>query len=176
MDYDDAGIIVTRLFFQHVKDVGANYFSLWNWHNINPDNLYRYYRKFPDGLNDLSRCIGFRIRPSWIWHSEGEEGRDNLIFGMVNDGIASVPGILRLTLFSDDGQVNVSGCLDAGYPKTKGVRQVMMTLPKGVSWDSGKIKLKAEIEVKLLKYPIPFAIDQKLNPDGSLTIKRNMRD
>ena len=32
-------------------------------------------------------------------------------------------------------------------------------------------KLKAELEVKGIRYPIPFACAQKLNPDGSLTIK-----
>ena len=90
---------------------------------------------------------------------------------MVNDGIACVPGVLRLTLFTDDGSVNVSGCLDAGYPKTRGVRQAMMTLPAGVAWNSGALKLKAEIEVKGVRYPVPFAVAQKLNPDGSLTIQ-----
>ena len=171
MRRDEAGIPRNEAIISHVKDVGANYFSLWNWHHIDADNLYRYYRACPDGLDDLASCIGFRIRPSWIWVSEGNDGRTNLICGMVNDGIACVPGVLRLTLFTDDGRVRVSGCLDAGYPKTRGVRQAMMTLPAGVNWNSGALKLKAEIEVKGVLYPVPFAVAQKLNPDGSLTIK-----
>ena len=61
-------------------------------------------------------------------------------------------------------------------PATRGVRQAMMKLPAGIDWDSGRLKLKAELEVKGVRYPIPFAIAQKLNPDGSLTIKRNMTD
>jgi len=93
---------------------------------------------------------------------------------MVNDGIAGVPGVLRLTLFNDEGTVNISGCLDAGFPNTKGVRQAMMILPKGVDWNSGALKLKAELEVKGMRYPIPFACAQQLNPDGSLTIKQNI--
>ena len=176
MRFDNAGIPLNEAIISHVKDVGANYFSLWNWHNINVDNLYRYYEKHPEGLDDLVSCIGFRVRPSWIWHSESRDGNDILIFGMVNDGIACLPGVLRLTLFTDDGDVNISGCLDAGYPKTRGVRQAMMKLPAGIDWDSGRLKLKAELEVKGVRYPIPFAIAQKLNPDGSLTIKRNMTD
>ena len=176
MEYDNAGLPRNEAIISHVKDVGANYFSLWNWHDINADNLYRYYEKYPDGLNDLASCIGFRVRPSWIWHSVDKDGNNNLIFGMVNDGIACVPGILRLTLFTDDGSVNISGCLDAGYPMTRGVRQAMMTLPAGVDWNSGQLKLKAELEVKGVRYPVPFTIAQKLNPDGSLTIKRNIND
>ncbi len=96
---------------------------------------------------------------------------NHIIFGMVNDGIAGVPGVLRLTLFTDDGTVNVSGCLDPGYPKPQGVRQAMMTLPKGFDWNCGALKLKAELEVKGVCYPVPFGCAQPLNPDGSLTIK-----
>ena len=157
----------------HVKDVGANYYSLWNHHNINPQYLHDYYDRFPDTLNELSQCIGFRVRPSWIWENESN-GRTNLVFGMVNDGISCVPGVLRLTLFNDEGTVNVGGCLDAGFPKTTGVRQAMITLPEGVDWRTSKLKLKAELEVKGQTYPIPFAIAQKLNLDGSLTIEQNI--
>ena len=174
--YDNAGIPQNEAIISHAKDLGANYYSLWSFHSICAENLEAYYRKFPEGLDDLSRCIGFRVRPSWIWHSEDGEGHSNLIFGMVNDGIACVPGVLRLTLFTDDGSVNISGCLDAGYPKTRGVRQAMMTLPAGVDWNSGALKLKAELEVKGVRYPVPFTIAQKLNQDGSLTIKRNIND
>jgi len=158
----------------HVKDVGANYYSLWNHHNINPQYLHDYYERFPDALNYLAERLGFRVRPSWIWSSR-KDGHTNLIFGMVNDGISCVPGVLRLTLFNDEGTVNVSGCLDAGFPKTSGVCQAMMTLPAGVDINSTELKLKAELEVKGVRYPIPFAIAQKLNPDGSLTIKRNTK-
>ena len=174
--YDDSGLPQNEAIIYHAKDVGANYYSLWSFHSICAENLEAYYAKFPDALNDLASCIGFRVRPSWIWHSVDKDGNNNLIFGMVNDGIACVPGILRLTLFTDDGSVNISGCLDAGYPMTRGVRQAMMTLPAGVDWNSGQLKLKAELEVKGVRYPVPFTIAQKLNPDGSLTIKRNLRD
>lgn len=174
--YDDSGLPQNEAIIYHAKDVGANYYSLWSFHSICAENLEAYYAKFPDALNDLASCIGFRVRPSWIWHSEDRDGNSNLIFGMVNDGIACVPGILRLTLFTDDGSVNISGCLDAGYPMTRGVRQAMMTLPAGVDWNSGQLKLKAELEVKGVRYPVPFTIAQKLNPDGSLTIKRNLQD
>ena len=174
MNYDNAGIPRNEAIISHVKDVGANYFSLWNIHQINPDSLHRYYDKYPEGLDDLSHSIGFRVRPSWIWSNESD-GRENLVFGMVNDGIACVPGVLRLTLFSEDGKVNVSGCLDAGFPKTRGVRQAMMTLPAGVSFRTTELHLKAELEYKGVRHPVPFTIAQKLNPDGSLTIKQNVK-
>ncbi|MBQ3767356.1 MAG: hypothetical protein II874_11545, partial [Bacteroidales bacterium] len=71
--------------------------------------------------------------------------------------------------------VNVGGCLDAGYPHPKGIRSAMITLPKGISADSGKLKLKAEIEVKGVRYPVPIAAAHGVNPDGSLNIIQNVR-
>jgi hypothetical protein len=157
--------------FNKSKDVGANYMNvaIHNSKDNSLENLNLYHNRYPEVLNGLSQTIGFRIRPSWIWRYRADTNRDGLIFGMVNDGIACVPGVLRLTLFNERNPCLVTGCLDAGYPMTRGVRQAAMVLPEGVAWDSG-VKLKAELEVKGVKYPIPFAIAQKLNPDGSLTL------
>ena len=95
---------------------------------------------------------------------------------MVNDGIAGVPGVLRLTVFTDDGSVEAGGCLDAGFPHPKGIREAMITLPKGVSADCGRLKLKAEIEVKGVRHPVPIAAAHGVNPDGSLNIIQNVDD
>ena len=155
----------------HVMDVGANYWSVWNWHNISARNIMEYYEKYPDGIDNIARKIGYRVRPSWIWSFDKDE-HPGLIMGLVNDGIAGVPGVLRITIFSDDGSVKVSGCLDPGYPKPTGVRQAMFVLPKGTNWKG--LKIKAEIEVKGELYPVEWACHQKLNTDGSLTLNANM--
>ena len=57
-----------------------------------------------------------------------------------------------------------------------GIRSAMITLPKGVSAESGTLKLKAEIEVKGVLYPVPVAAANGVNPDGSLNIIRNIKD
>lgn len=173
---DETGFNRGDVVISHVKDLKANYYSLWNFHGINADKLQAYYDKYPEYLDDLSGCIGFRVRPSWIWRSSDGEGRENLIFGMVNDGIAGVPGVLRLTVFTDDGRVNVGGCLDAGFPHPKGIREAMITLPKGVTTSNSKLKLKAEIEVKGVRHPVPIAAAYDVNPDGSLNIHRTVKD
>lgn len=174
MRKDNAGLPYNEAIISHVKDVGANYFSLWNWHKINPDQLYAYYSKYPEGLDGLASCIGFRIRPSWIWYSESKKSGTGLIIGLKNDGIAGVPGALRLTLYSDDGLQKSSGCVDSGYPKPMGVRQCFIPIPFGCKWDSGHLRLKAELLYKGVLHPVPFACAQKLNSDGSLTIERNL--
>lgn len=149
-------------------DVDSNYYSLWNWHNISAEGILRYYEKYPDAIDSVAKKIGYRIRPSWVWHIE-KEGHDGLIFGLVNDGIAGVPGAVKLTLKTDRGRIIKSGYIDPGYPKPSGVRQVLMMLPKGLNWKG--LRLNAEINVKGQLYPIQWASREKPNGDGSLTIK-----
>ncbi len=151
----------------HVMDLGANYYSLWNWHRIRADRILNYYKQYPDMIDLLARKIGYRVRPSWIWKFD-KAGHQGLVLGMVNDGIAPVPGVLCLTVYNDDRSVQVSGCLDPGYPKPRGVRQAQLILPKGVDWKG--LKVKAEIEVKHKLYPVEWACREKVNENGSLTL------
>lgn len=155
----------------HAKDVGPNYFSLWNWHNISADNLLSYYQQFPDALNDLSTSIGYRVRPSWIWYFEKEE-YPTIVLGLVNDGISGVPGALRIYLKNKESSLNIGGSLDPGYPLPGKVRQAQITLPKNTVWEG--LKLSAEIEVKNKRYPVQWACQQALNDDGSLTLRSNL--
>jgi hypothetical protein len=164
----DDGIPYTDNVIHHVQDVSPCYFSLWNWHRIQADRILNYYHQFPNALDQLARRIGYRVRPSWVWSYE-EAGYPGLIIGFVNDGVAPVPGVLRLMLSSKDGKVNVGGCLDAGYPLPGKVRQAKFPLLKNVNWKG--LQLEAELEVKGQRYPVRWACNQKLNPDGSLSLR-----
>jgi hypothetical protein len=164
----DEGVTYTDNVIDHVRDVGAGYFSLWNWHRIQAQRIQAYYRRFPESLDALARCIGYRVRPSWIWTYE-ENGNSGLILGMVNDGIAGVPGVLRISVLDAAGAVLVSGCLDAGYPLPGKVRQAQFPLTKGTDWKG--LRIKGEIEVKGQRYPVRWASRQSLNSDGTLTLR-----
>jgi len=164
----DEGVTYTDNVVAHIRDVGACYWSLWNWHRIQADRIESYYRKFPQAIDRLAQCIGYRVRPSWIWTYE-EQGHPGLILGLANDGIASVPGILRVSVLADDGRMLSGGCLDAGYPLAGKVRQAQFPLPKGTRWKG--LRLKAEIEVKGQRHLVRWACRQSLNPDGSLTLR-----
>jgi hypothetical protein len=163
----DQGVDINENIIEHVIDLGANYWSVWNWHNIAARNILDYYEKYPDPINRLTRCIGYRVRPSWIWKFE-KAGRQGLILGMVNDGIAGVPGVLRISVLDDKGKILDSGCLDPGYPKPQGVRQAMLMLPEEIDWKG--LRLKVELGVKGVYYPVQWACRQKTNPDGTLTL------
>lgn len=152
----------------HVLDVGANYWSLWNFHAISAERLGRSRARCEAAFDLAARRIGYRVRPSWIWAFE-KDGRQGLVLGMVNDGVACVPGVLRLTLQDAAGQALASGCLDAGCPATRGVRQASLLLPPGVPWPG--LRLRADLEVKGRRLPVAFACAEA-ERDGSLILGR----
>src|ERR1700735_2882091 len=121
------GISPAENMIAHVLDLGVNYWSLWNFHQISAKNLARYYQAYPAAFDRISRRIGYRVRPSFIG-SYKDSGNVGLIAGFANDGIAGVPGVLRVTVESQDGKVLKSGCLDAGYPLPGKIRQGQFVL------------------------------------------------
>jgi hypothetical protein len=156
----------------HVIDIGANYWSLWNFHQISARNLEAYYQAYSKAFDRINRKIGYRVRPSFIW-SYKDSSYLGLIIGFANDGIAGVPGVLRVSVESSEGKLLSSGSLDAGYPLPGKVRQAQFIVPNVTDWKG--LKLKAEIEVKGMRYPVRWACHQKLNDDGSLTLRPNVR-
>ena len=166
------GISPAENMISHVMDIGANYWSLWNFHQISAENLERTYQASKVWFDRINRRIGYQVRPSFLWSYE-DDGYSGLIVGFANDGIAGVPGVLRVTAESEDGKKLCSGCLDAGYPLPGKIRQAQFVLPKGTKWQG--VKLRAEIEVKGMRYPVRWACHQKLNEDGSLTLRSNLR-
>jgi hypothetical protein len=76
-------------------------------------------------------------------------------------------------VISREGQSLATGGLDAGYPLPGKVRQAQLPLPAGTKWQG--LRLKAEIEVKGQRYPVRWACHQKLNEDGSLTLRPTTR-
>ncbi|HXK10618.1 MAG TPA: hypothetical protein VMT70_13295 [Vicinamibacteria bacterium] len=164
----DDGVTRTDNAFCHVMDVGANYCSLWNWHKEGAANVLNYYRQFPATIDRLARRLGYRVRPSFVWSYEGAD-RSGLVVGFANDGIAGVPGVLRVTVASADGALSVSGGLDPGYPLPGRIRQARFPLPRGRDWKG--LRLQAELEVKGVRHPVRWACRQRLNEDGSLTLR-----
>jgi len=167
---DEAGINVLEKWMLHSIDLGANYWSLWT----ESDNLRRYYERYPNGFDTLQRRLGYRLRPSWIWQRK-RYGTDEVIVSISNDGVAGVPGILRLYIESEDGKIRLGGSLDAGHPQAGKIRLASFVLPKGS--DGLNLKIRAELETKGGKRrPINWATAQPTNPDGSCHFQLLRRD
>ncbi|PKO19050.1 MAG: hypothetical protein CVU39_00430 [Chloroflexi bacterium HGW-Chloroflexi-10] len=167
----DNGLPHTENIIAHVRDVGANYWSLWNWHNIHAEHVLNYYHQYPAGIDGLNRVIGYRLRPAWIWVC-GNQTESVLIVGLANDGISNVPGIVRLTLLDQKGHPVSEATLEAGHPIPHQVRLAHLKLPAGVEWIG--MSLKAELIVKGVNHPIRWACREPVNSDGSLTLKHSM--
>lgn len=148
----------------HALDAATNYFGLWT----EADNIRRYYEKYPLSLQAMEQRLGYRVRPSWVWQRK-RYGTMELILGLVNDGVAGVPGIMGVYAESLDGRVKVGGNLDAGLPEPGRVRMASIILPQGM--DGQQIRLRAELETKGVRRPVRWACDVPTNPDGSLTIR-----
>jgi len=165
------GVSRSENIIRHAKDVSPHYFSLWNWHQISAAHLKDSYAQFKEPLDELSLTIGYRVRPSWIWVYE-KESYPTLIAGVVNDGVAGVPGALRITVKNSRGEILAGGSLDPGYPLPGKVRQAAFTLPVNTAREG--LRISAEIEIKTRRYPVRWACRQELNEDGSLTLRRNI--
>jgi len=92
-----------------------------------------------------------------------------VIVGVANDGVAGVPGVLRLSLESIDGKLRLSGGLDAGHPYGGNVREGAFVLPREVT--DRRFKLRAEIETNGVRRPVQWACEQPLESDGSFLIE-----
>jgi hypothetical protein len=167
---DEAGVNVLEKWMLHSIDLGANYWSLWT----ESDNLRRYYERYPSGFDTLQRRLGYRVRPSWIWQRK-RYGTDEVIVAVTNDGVAGVPGVLRLYVESLDGKIKLGGSLDAGQPYAGKIRQASFLLPRNS--DGLKFKIRAEIETKGGKRrPVNWATAQPTNSDGSITFQLLQRN
>jgi len=147
----------------HALDIGTNYFGLWT----EADNIRRYYEKYPDSLQAMEQRLGYRVRPSLIWQRKRYDTME-LILGIVNDGVAGVPGVLGIYAETPDGS-KLGGNLDAGQPHAGQIRLASIILPK--SMDGQHIVLRAELETKGVRRPVRWACYEPTNPDGSLTIR-----
>lgn len=165
LEPDAAGLGLRERATLHALDIGANYWALWT----EADNLKKFNETYPNAFGSLQKRIGYRVRPSWIWQRK-RFGTDELVVAFANDGVAGVPGVLRVYVESLDGKVKVGGSLDAGQPYAGKLRQASFILPQG--FDGQEMKIRAEIESKAgVCRPVTWACAQPLNPDGSLTFK-----
>ena len=111
------------------------------------------------------------MRPTLIWLYE-KDGRPGLVVGVTNDGVGAVPGALRISVEDKNGRRLAGGSLDPGYPHPGKIRQAQLPLPLGTDWRG--LRLRAELEVKGVRYPVTWACTPKPNPDGTLTLAPNL--
>jgi hypothetical protein len=176
-DYDVARIPVDRTGVNfrenamlHVLDLGANYWSLWT----EAENLARYNERYPEGFRALQQRMGYRIRPAWVWQRK-RLGTAEVIIAVANDGVAGIPGVLRLTIKSASGAFVKSGALDGGHPYGGKIRQCAFLVPRDLS--ETEFRLSAEVETKAgVRRAVRWACRQTLNQDGTFPLHLEKAD
>jgi hypothetical protein len=166
---DAAGVDVIEHTMLHALDVGANYWSLWT----EAGNVARYRERRPSAFEALERRIGYRVRPSWVWQRK-RSSTDELVVAFANDGVAPVPGVLRVVAETREGQPLSGGALDAGHPLAGRLRLASFLLPPGLG--GGEVRLRAELEVKGVRRPVRWACAQPLDADGALLVRLKKPD
>jgi hypothetical protein len=148
----------------HVLDIGSNYWSLWT----ETANLEKYNQLYPRGFARLRQRLGYRVRPSWVWQRK-RYGANELVVAVSNDGVAGIPGLLRLTLSSSSGRVIAGGCLDAGQPYGGRIRQAAFAVPRDL--EGQDVFLSAQLETKGgIRRAVHWACEQPLEANGSYRI------
>jgi hypothetical protein len=161
---DAAGVSVIDQAVLHCLDLGANYWSLWT----EAENLTRYHGRDPASLDALRGRLGYRVRPSWVWQRKRDGGTE-LVVAFANDGVAGVPGVLRVFAETPDGAVRVGGGLDPGHPEGGRLRLASFRLPRALEGRS--VRLRAEIETRGVRRPVRWACAQPLADDGALEVR-----
>ncbi len=162
----DNGITAREYAALHALDVGANYWSLWQM----ADNLAAFNERWPRCFATMREKIGYRVRPSWV-HRRKRYGRIELIVILKNDGVAGVPGALKIWVESPDKRLKLGGSLDPGHPYAGRLRHASILLPEGVDYEG--LTIRAEIETKGAVRPVRWACREATNDDGGLTLAPN---
>jgi hypothetical protein len=120
--------------------MGANYWSLWT----ESDALAAWQARRPEAIARMRARLGYRVRPAWVWQRKRGGGTE-IIVAVANDGVAGVPGMLRLAAVAPDGRLLRAGSLDPGHPHPGRLCLASLPLPAG-AWAA--VRLRAEIELK----------------------------
>jgi hypothetical protein len=75
----------------------------------------------------MEQRLVYRVRPSLIWQLKRYDTME-LIVGVVNDGVAGVPGVLGIYAETMDGRMKLGGNLDGGHPYAGQFRQASIIL------------------------------------------------
>ena len=168
----DEGVPYTDNVITHVMDVGANYWSLWNFHRIKAENIMNYYRQYPAGDRRHQSADRISRRPSFVWHmtrtavtGTGRRLRQRRHRRRAGSA-ARDPCERRRQDHGRRRSIRAIRCRERSGRRSS-------CFPEGPNWKG--LKLKAEIEVKGVRHPVRWACHQKLEEDGSLRLRTNLR-
>lgn len=143
--------------YQELPDRVCDYGAAYGIIGFNPMDTLFADRMMPQLFDAYKNRLGYRLRPSIIWYLEKEDGSRGLALGMVNDGCANPPGVVRFC--AETGGVQTSVEVDGSM---FGSRMFMVELPLAKA-DSDTVILSVQLMMGGKTYPVRFAADVRTN-------------
>lgn len=153
----EEGCWVRRDSYQELPDRVCDYGAAYGIIGFNPMDTLFADRMMPQLFDAYKNRLGYRLRPSIIWYLEKEDGSRGLALGMVNDGCANPPGVVRFC--AETGGVQTSVEVDGSM---FGSRMFMVELPLAKA-DSDTVILSVQLMMGGKTYPVRFAADVRTN-------------
>lgn len=144
-----------RCGYLEMPDRMCDYGPAYGIVGFNPlDTLYADHM-MPQLFDAFKKRLGYRLRPSICWKIEGECGKQSLVLGMVNDGVANPPGTVFIHAKGGGGETFVP--VEAG---ALGGRMTLIELPLPENCGN-RVDLSMEILIGKKKRPVRFAAETR---------------
>lgn len=139
---------------QRYFDIQAHYIGI----GFNPWENIKSHETCDGSLKFIEQNIGYRIRPSLVWHRE-VFGKDEIVLGLNNDGCSSPPGVLTITARFPDGS-NELMVLPAGEPAPGLMKMYSVPLRNKIDsyGQDAKINFSMKIQMRGKILPVQWAV------------------
>ena len=153
---------------QRYFDIGAHFIAL----GFNPWDALWANENCLSTCQNISRNIGYRLRPSMVWYRKRPEQNPEIVIGLCNDGCVTPPGQVKITI--DYGENLLRHLfIPVGQPASSRMKEVASDIPPKSYQKGGsqRIRLTASITIKGKSWPVQWAVRNESNaPNFSLDI------
>lgn len=143
---------------QRFLDFTAHYVAV----GFNPWDVIIAHDQRVELYEQLAERIGYRLRPAVVWRLVADDGSQELVVALANDGTADVPGTLTLTAHFADGSESAAS-LEAGRPHPGDRILYRLPIPPSMR-DRGSevdVALSLRIRMRGKEHPVRWAVRQR---------------
>ena len=154
-------------YLQIALDYEANFLSL----GFNPWHAKYLHDINYNSLEYAAQKLGYRIRPAVVWFGEKLDSSTNYIsVGLVNDGVAQVPGIIKINLYDNDALLARS-TLEPGQPFAGTMVYPELDLPQSYDYKGKDVELRLSVLMRGKEYPVKWAVKSTQLSKDNFTLK-----
>lgn len=142
---------------QRWADMGCHYGAV----GFNPWDAVHTKEHYPAIYSELQNKIGYRLRPAIIFRKSMDNGPEEIVIGMKNDGGIAPPGIVTIHAELPDSKV-CSVSLPEGKPAPGPMELYRISLPDNISeWGpESLLKLSLGLKIKGKSHKVRWAVSE----------------